>query len=755
MPSPNLTPTPNPMNAEPQPDPNPQPNDGLSGGGLHGSSRWRRWLKQSRFHLGNLNIGNQLRVGFGVLVGLTFLAVGRSYLSSLHSTRYIQQTQTIRVPTVLASENAQTHLLQMQSDVRGYLATGESEFRSSYQAARQAFEQDLEKITMIAATKPDLVNAEILSEVQTAYQQWSLLPDQLFALHDNILDNQPALYQLDQAETNVLKILNLATTLQTEQSQRAGTTANHTLLRDLTDFKTAFALMVGAVQSYVSTVEPSFRFDYTQYDKETQAAWEQIRARQAQLTPSQREQFAELEALYTDFAPLPPKLFEIVEGDRAREDIYLFRTEAEPLATQMIDWLSELVAQQQQGLEQELAISHNSLVATQWQTLIVGLLALLAGLGLAYILEQRIAQRLKRLIQRTAQIALGDFDTDLPVRRQDEISTLARTFNEMTAYLRQFRQELQDANRDLEHRVADRTLELNAKNQELEQLITELKTTQSQLVQTEKMSSLGQLVAGVAHEINNPVNFIYGNVGHVERYIQELTQLLTLYQQHYPEPCLPIQEHIEEIELAYLLQDFKSIADSIRLGAVRIRSIVLSLRNFSRLDEADAKESDIHEGLDSTLLILGNQIKAKPDRPEIKITKRYGKIPLIDCYPSQLNQVFMNLLSNATDALDQHCTDHPDFQPEIEISTYFQDEQCTIKIKDNGPGIPPEIQAKIFDPFFTTKPVGQGTGLGLSISYKIVTETHRGTITVDASPDQGTAFEVVLPHHAAALAEDS
>ncbi|MGB0563064.1 MAG: ATP-binding protein [Spirulinaceae cyanobacterium] len=725
------------MNARPQPKPDSQRS--LLG---WGRDRLQQWLNP-RFN--QLSIGHQLRVGFGVVVGLTFLVVGRSYLSTVHSTRYIQQTQQIRVPTVLASESAQTNLLQMQSDVRGYLATGESEFRSRYQAARQAFEQDLEQMVKLAAQQPDLVDAQILTDIQAAYQQWSLLPDQLFALHDNVLDNQPAFDQLDQAETKILQILNLVTAIQEEQSQRAGIRADNALLQDLTDFKTAFALMVGAVQSYLGTVEPSFRFDYVQYNTDTQAAWEQIVTQQAQLTPSQREHFTELESLYTTFAPLPPQLFDIVEGDRAREDLYLFRTEAEPLASQMIEALSALVAEQQQRLEQELAISRNSLVATQWQTLGVGLLALLAGLGLAYTLQQRIAQRLTQLIERTAQISQGDFETRVAMAGNDEISTLATTFNEMTAYLRQFRQDLQTANQDLEHRVADRTLELNAKNQELERLITELKTTQSQLVQTEKMSSLGQLVAGVAHEINNPVNFIYGNVGHVERYIQEMLQLLTLYQQHYAEPDPEIQDYIEEIELDYMIEDFKSITDSIRLGAVRIRNIVLSLRNFSRLDEAEVKESDLHAGLDSTLLILGNQLKAKPHRPDIKITKNYGDLPLIDCYPSQLNQVFMNLLSNAIDALEQQSANHPDIQPEITITTQFIDAQCRVQIKDNGPGIPAAIQAKIFDPFFTTKPVGQGTGLGLSISYKIITEKHQGQITLDSSPEQGSTFEVILP----------
>ncbi|MGK7925549.1 MAG: sensor histidine kinase, partial [Spirulina sp.] len=289
--------------------------------------------------------------------------------------------------------------------------------------------------------------------------------------------------------------------------------------------------------------------------------------------------------------------------------------------------------------------------------------------------------------------------------------------------------------------------DLKQKQEQLKQTVRELKNTQSQLVQSEKMSSLGQLVAGVAHEINNPVNFIYGNFTHAEKYINEIRQIFDLYRYYYPNPHPKIQEEMDEVELDYLLEDFNRILKSMRLGSERIRNIVLSLRNFSRLDEADAKEIDIHEGIESTLLILGNQLKAKSDRPAIEIVKNYSEFPVIDCYPSQLNQVFMNILTNAIDALTQKCKQQPDFQPQISIATEFRESQCNIKIQDNGPGIPEEIQSKIFDPFFTTKSIGQGTGLGLSISYKIVTEKHQGQLVCSSSAETGTLFEIIIPQH--------
>jgi signal transduction histidine kinase len=295
--------------------------------------------------------------------------------------------------------------------------------------------------------------------------------------------------------------------------------------------------------------------------------------------------------------------------------------------------------------------------------------------------------------------------------------------------------------------------QLREKATQLEQALYELQQTQTQLVQTEKMSSLGQLVAGVAHEINNPVSFIYGNLPYATEYTQELLHLIRLYQQQYPNATPVIKEALEEIDLDFVSEDLPKLMNSMLVGAERIRQIVLSLRNFSRVDKAAREPFDLHNGIDNTLLLLQHRLKPKAGRPHIQIIKDYSNLPIVECYAGQLNQVFMNILSNAVDALEESMdgettdslklTTNP---PIIQIRTEMVDDhKVVIRIADNGPGIPPHVQQNIFDPFFTTKPVGQGTGLGLSISYQIVVEKHGGVLSCQSKPGEGTEFYIELP----------
>lgn len=324
----------------------------------------------------------------------------------------------------------------------------------------------------------------------------------------------------------------------------------------------------------------------------------------------------------------------------------------------------------------------------------------------------------------------SNFNLQAQVTTHDEVGVLATSLNQLIQWTGKYTRELEDARQLLEQRVEERT-------QELQATLQDLKQTQTQLIQTEKMSGLGQMVAGVAHEINNPVNFIYGNLSHLNEYTQDILELLSLYQKEYPIKTHEIEELTEEIDLEFIQKDLVKVLSSMKLGTDRIKAIVLSLRNFSRLDEAEMKKSDLHEGLDNTLVILNHRLKLG-----IEIIKEYGSLPLVDCYPAQLNQVFMNILSNAIDALLERT--NATHQIIIQTKT-IASHQVQVKIRDNGIGIPPDIQRKLFDPFFTTKPVGKGTGLGLSISYQIIVEKHKGKIDVSSELGRGTEFTIEIP----------
>ena len=287
---------------------------------------------------------------------------------------------------------------------------------------------------------------------------------------------------------------------------------------------------------------------------------------------------------------------------------------------------------------------------------------------------------------------------------------------------------------------------------DLQQSLQELKKTQAQMIQTAKMCSLGQLVAGIAHEINNPANFIYGNISHVSDYIQNLLHLQHLYQQHYTPPCSEIQSEIEARDLEFIIADLPQILVSMKGGVDRIHKIVLSLRNFSRLDEANIKSVDIHEGFKSSLLILNNRLQATTARPEIQAIEEYSNLPLVECYAGELNQAFINILSNAIDALNEYnkqrsLDDIFARQLAMPIRTVLLEEnsRVVIQIRDNGRGMTADVKDRIFEPFFITKPVGEGTGLGLYISYQIIVEKHGGALNCFSEEGEGADFWIEIP----------
>ena len=295
-------------------------------------------------------------------------------------------------------------------------------------------------------------------------------------------------------------------------------------------------------------------------------------------------------------------------------------------------------------------------------------------------------------------------------------------------------------------------LRLKLLNESLEEQVIErtiaLQQTQVQLVQQEKLSTLGELIAGIAHEITNPINFISSNIPPLQEYIAGVTEIIQLYQQDYPNPTAKITTAIENWDLKFILEDLGKILDSIKLGTERIEHLSTSLRTFSRSDNHAKIPGDLHQGLDSTLMILQHRLKANGNRPRIEVTKSYGELPKVNCYMGQMNQVFMNILANAIDALDEAITQGKMSNkiPEIQIATEINSQQMVvIKIADNGIGIPERLKQRLFEPLFTTKHIGKGTGLGLSIAHQIVVKKHNGTLEVNSQPGIGTELTIAIP----------
>ncbi len=373
------------------------------------------------------------------------------------------------------------------------------------------------------------------------------------------------------------------------------------------------------------------------------------------------------------------------------------------------------------------------------------LVSILLAAGVSIATTQTIARPIRVATQIAQQVTKeSNFDLQVPANTQDEVGQLATALNSLIQQVRTLLNIQSQTNQQL----AEKAAESQQQAETLQQTLTSLQLAQIQLIQSEKMSALGELVAGVAHEINNPVSFIAGNIEPAKQYFSDLFELISLYQSQFPNPGSVILNKVDDMDLVFIEKDLPSLLTSMEDGANRIMKISVSLRTFSRSDSETQQLFDVHEGLDSTALILRHRLKANERHPEIQVVKRYQDIPQIKCYPGQLNQVFMNLLANAIDALDdfsQKQSDPKSLTLQIEIATEVTPDGIKIQIKDNGTGMTPDVQQKIFEHLFTTKPVGQGTGLGLSIARQIIVDKHCGRLSCESESGKGTTFTIELP----------
>jgi signal transduction histidine kinase len=436
----------------------------------------------------------------------------------------------------------------------------------------------------------------------------------------------------------------------------------------------------------------------------------------------------------------------------------LAQMEQSPLLDQ-IDDFSEEIATLNIKVEEEYEEAQEAIIYSHALRVQVIGLSMAGSVAIAILLSILTSRAIARPIKSLTQIAQqsineSNFDLQAAVTTEDEIGALAISFNQLIASVKQLLNEQQNYSQTLEAKVFERTEELSGKNNQLQELLEQLNASQLQMIQSEKMSSLGQLVAGVAHEVNNPVGFLKGSLSNATEYVRDLLQHLNHYQNTYPHPSPTIQDHAEDIDLEYLVADLPKLILSMKDATERVKEISASLRTFSRSDTEHSVEFNLHDGLDSTLLILKYRLKANDQRPEIQVVRQYGTIPMVNGFPGQLNQVFMNILANAIDAMEEANQGHKFSEIEqhpnqIAIATELTEDEKAVKIriKDNGNGMSEEVRQKIFDNLFTTKGVGKGTGLGLAIARQVVVDKHHGNLDCVSSLNAGTEFIIQIPVH--------
>ncbi len=643
----------------------------------------------------DLKISHKLNIGFGVLVGLTFLVGVRNYLSSYEATRNIKRTQNIRVPTVITSAQAEANLLRMSSHVRGYLATGESDFRDRYQQARQEFETELVEMKKLLQVHSSPENQQHWQELQIQYQEWKLLPDKLFALRDNYYINQPALQLLkDEGETRISIILAEITAMSDHQGERAPSAMNTLLLKDIANFQSSFALLVSSLRGYLLTQESSFRFEYAANFQANQQAWEKLQNHQNFFTVHQNNSFNKIKHNYQIFLELPHEMFAIVEGKKHRQDLFLFRTQAQPLAENMLVLLQEIVANQQQSLTAELEGGTNSLVMAQWHNFLGVFLALSLAIIMTLLLREKIAGPITRLTKATNQIMEGNFDTKAIVESRDEIGVLATTFNQMTHYLKQSRQDLENYSHVLEERTF---------------ALAEAKETAEIANQTKS-----NFLANISHELRTPLNVILGFTQVMYR-----DHTLTAKQKE----TLRIINHSGE-HLLLLINDV--------LEVTKIESGKTDLNN---------NNFDLYYLLDSLTEML--KFKAEDKGLKLFFIQDENLPRYIRTDESKLRQILINLLSNAIKFTDQGMV-------KLQVKILDRNSKATnllFEVIDTGMGIAATEIKSLFEPFVQTESgikSQQGTGLGLAISRKFA-QLMGGNITVTSELGQGCTFCVTLP----------
>jgi len=674
-------------------------------------------------------ISIQRKIIVGSISLILFLSITMAIITNEMSTVEQSATSVIknRQPTAVRFLRFSDNLNLATTFLNGYLLTGHQEDKANFIELAEQLQSEMKNFHSLSQSDNSIIDKEKIKQFDHDMNKFFVYADKLFSLRETLLDNYPGLNlasrNLMPAATSYLSSVN---SLMYEMLELPATDKNYRIMGLLSELRFSWQQVMNTLRLFLYSRVNENISDlelYLQINKEQFERFQRIASNIG---------FGEVENMARHAEKWRNSYREVVKiylSDEWRQDAHVMRTEVRPIVEKLRILLLDLSnaqvsASKQDGLDLTKSISNIRLYSGA-----LLLFTLVLSIAIAIAVSNAVIPPIKKLMHAAQRVARGNLDTEVPVIRMDEVGDLSTSFNKMVCDLRQAEQEKQNHlqeieqwNKDLEKRV--------------EEKVTELKSTQGQLLQSEKLASIGQLAAGVAHEINNPVGYINSNVGTLKNYIDDLFKVLDAYEQL--EGLIEVKSKLDnvnsikkDVELDYLRQDIIDLIAESQEGVTRVKQIVQDLKDFSHVDEAEWQWVDLHKGIDSTLNVAHNEIKYKAE-----VVKEYGSIPQIECLPSQLNQVFMNLVVNATHAIEERGI--------ITIRSGQVDDRVWISVSDTGKGIPDDVKKRIFEPFFTTKPVGKGTGLGLSLSFGII-EKHGGEVVVDSEVGVGTTFKIILP----------
>ena len=674
-----------------------------------------------------ISIQRKIMVGFiGLIVLLTIsMTVVMNEMGAIEksASSVITTRQPIAVRFLRFSDNINLST----TFLNGYLLTGHDDYKQRFLKLSSVLKEEIRYFNTIAYAENSIIDKVKIKEFGDVMGQFFKYADNLFLLSGSLLENYPGLKLANEKlMPSANNYLSTADSLMDFIRDERVTEKNYEILGLLSETRYSWQQIMNTLRLFLNSRVTESVSNIELYIELNAQQFEELKGLAVNIGFGEIE---DMERYANEWRLHWREVTDIYLSDAYRKDAYMMKTEVEPIVEKLRVLLLDLSNAQVLASKQDGADLTDSIGNIRMYSSILMFISLVLCIVIAITISRAVIPPIKCLVKASQRVADGHLDTSIPIVRHDEMGELSESFNRMV-------NDLDVAEKDRQQHMN----EVNRWNQDLEQRVeekvTELKSAQGQLLQSEKLASIGQLAAGVAHEINNPVGYINSNVGTLEKYIAELFKVLDAYQQL--EDTLSDKAVLEnvltvkkEVELDYLKQDISELISESQEGVTRVKQIVQDLKDFSHVDEAEWQWVDIHKGINSTLNVAHNEIKYKAE-----VVKEYGSLPKIECIPSQLNQVFMNLVVNAAHAIEERGV--------ITIKSGFTDESIWVSVTDTGVGIPTEVQKRIFEPFYTTKAVGKGTGLGLSLSYGII-EKHHGEIIVDSTPGKGTTFKVVLP----------